>query len=99
MPATPTSNVVQMPRVFGKTEQRARAVLEVLQAHPKREFTYDELGDLTGTPYDQLLYMLHAWAVSGTVIRSKVARGPGRPTTLFQIAGARAVGARSASQG
>ena len=99
MPVTqaPPAQIVQLPKQLGKTQQRIVAVLDLLQSNPRQEFSYSDLMSATGTPYDQLLYMLHAWEAVGVVSKTEHAEGPGRPKVLFQIADARVVGTRRAS--
>lgn len=91
------AQVVQMPRQLGKTQQRVIAVLDHLRGNPTEAFSYSDLMSETGTPYDQLLYMLHAWEAVGVVTKHEHADGPGRPKVMFQWADARVLGTRRAS--
>lgn len=93
---TSDRKVVQLPQVLGKTQQRVQAVLKHLRENPRRSFTYHDLTQATGMPYDALLYVLHALAEVGVVDKHEVATGPGRPRVSFQWA-SRALGARQAS--
>lgn len=73
-----------MPKQLGKTQQRVIAVLGLLQENPSKAYSYSDLMTATGTPYDQLLYMLHAWEAVGMVTKADIAEGPGRPKVTFQ---------------
>lgn len=98
MSATPpAANVIQLPPVPGKTQQRIQMLLSILQRKPQRAYTYAELQELTGTPYDQLLYCLHTLEAVSMVQRTDLVEGPGRPKVAFQWVEARAGGARLAS--
>lgn len=97
-PVQHIAEVIEMPKQLGKTQQRVLAVLGLLQSNRDEAYSYSTLMSETGTPYDQLLYMLHAWEAVGMVTKSEVAEGPGRPKVTFQWT-ARVGGTRKVSTG
>lgn len=87
----------QVLDIRGKTEQRVVAVIELLRAEPKRQFTYEELATITGAHYDACLYILATLCEVGLVKRVDVPDGPGRPKVHFTWTGkadARGLGLR-----
>lgn len=91
------SNVVAMPKALGKTEQRVQRLLSFLEEHAMDAFSYQDLMRATGTPYDALLYVLHALEAVGVVEKQEVPDGPGRPRVTFQWASPRVTGTRRAA--